>query len=112
MAKRRSAIDTSADNELIGSIDALRDEVCVLRQAVDELREELQYLVRNPDGFPRQETLPPLRIASLAKDPTAADFGERINAASAEKLDELREGAGNGLQKDTLCRPASQSRLF
>ena len=47
MANRRNSVDGNPDEMLIASIDALRDEVRVLRDVVDELREELQYLVRH-----------------------------------------------------------------
>jgi len=102
-------IGESQAEHLIGSILQLRDEVHVLREAIDELREELQYLVRNPDHSAAREQLPRLRVTSLASDPTAEDFGERINVVPKEKLDELRE---NAILPPTQQQASSQGRLF
>ena len=75
---------------LVASIDALRDEVNVLRTAVDELREELQWLVRNPGENRVAEMIERLRVTSLPLDPAADDFGQRVNAVPEETIAELR----------------------
>ena len=76
----------------------LRDEVCVLREAIDDFREAFEHTVRNlPDQLP-----PPLRVWSLPADPTAPDFGERINAVPPEQMEILRAEAKR-------CAPPTES---
>ncbi len=83
------------------SVDELREEVRAQRDAVDELREVVEHLVRNipPDFW--QVLRDRIHITSMARDPTATDFGERINGVPPEvieqersKLEEQSEGAG------------------
>ena len=98
MGKKR-AIDGEAHSELIESIDALRDEVEVLRNAVDELREELQYLVRNPGESRASEPVEPLRVTSLPLDPAADGFGQQVNTVPEETVAELRTAAVTDQEK-------------
>jgi hypothetical protein len=70
----------------------LREEMHVLRESLDELREEFVHALRNqPEQLP-----PPLRVHSLPLDPTAEDFGERINAVPADVMARLRAEAAAG----------------
>ena len=107
MGKKR-AIDGEADSELIECIDSLREQVKVLRNAVDDLREELQYLVRNPGENRVAETIERLRVTSLPLDPTADDFGQRVNAVPEETVAELRTAAQTAQEKKQ--RPATSQR--
>jgi cell division septum initiation protein DivIVA len=74
-----AAYPVAMREEIVASIEALTEEVEVLRDAIDELREELQWAVRNER---------PLRITSMSADPCAKDF--RINAVPKETIDRLR----------------------
>ncbi len=109
MTRRKSpasAATTPDENSvsLTEDVRALRDEVHVLRQAVDEFREVFEHTVQNlPDQLP-----PPLRIWSLPADPTAPDFGERINAVSPEQMEVLRAEAVQSAPRPPPATPATQ----
>lgn len=116
MTRRKSpASATTMPDEtsvsLTEDVRALRDEVHVLREAVDDFREVFEHTIRNlPDQLP-----PPLRIWSLPADPTAPDFGERINAVPQEQMEALRAEAVQSAPKPPPAtpRPAGlQRRLF
>jgi len=109
MGKTRS-ID-GQDAKLIESIDRLRQEVEVLRNAVDDLREELRYLVRNPGESCVTETIKRLHVTSLPLDPSDDDFGLRINAVPAETVAELRTSAET-IQEENRGPATSQRDLF
>lgn len=86
MAKSsRTKPGSESDSAIAAAIDRLTEEVRVLRQTVDELREEVQWGVRNALD-PPQERLPARRITSLPLDPCAEDFAERVNALTPEDL--------------------------
>ena len=103
---------TTPDEHLVSlteEVRLLRDEVCVLRQSIDEFREAYEHTVRNlPNQLP-----PPLRIWSLPADPTASDFGERINAVPPEQMEALRAEAVQPAPPPAAPGPAGvQRRLF
>ena len=110
MGKKRS-IDGETDSLLIESIDRLRQEVEVLRIVVDELREELQYVVRNPGESRVTETIERLRVTSLPLDPAAEDFEQQVNAVPEETVAELRT-AGETAQENKQRPATSQRGLF
>jgi hypothetical protein len=83
---------------LLAAIETLSEEVRVLRDAIDELRDEFTWAVRNREPPPPVSPFVPL--TSLPRDPLAADFGERIN----------RVGAQDVLADDAT--PHSPGRLF
>jgi hypothetical protein len=62
----------------IATNTALRDEVEVLRKAVDVLRTELQYLVRNQGANRVAETFERLHVTSPPLDPAAEDCEQRV----------------------------------
>lgn len=92
-------MDGEADSQLIESIDSLRQQVEVLRDVVDELREELQYLVRNPNEYRVAAPIEQLRVTSLPLDPAADDFDERVNTVPAETVAELRTAVESTQEK-------------
>ena len=111
MSSGKRSIDGDPHGLLIESIDALRDEVQVLRNAVDELREELQYLVRNPGENRVPETLERLHVTSLPLDPATSDFAQQVNAVPEQTVKELREGAETA-QEEKAGREGTQRELF
>ena len=111
MGSGTKSIEGDANSQLIESIDRLRQEVEVLRIVVDELREELQYLVRNPGEYRVAETIERLRITSLPLDPAAEDFERRVNTVPQETIAELR-AAAETTQEKKRGRATSQRGLF
>ena len=85
MGKARKAAAPEQNDDLVDAVRDLTAEVRVLRDAIDELREEVQYAANNLFD-PREPPLPHRRITSMPKDPLADDFGERINAYTPEDL--------------------------
>lgn len=82
------------NDALIDAVVRLTEEVRVLRQTIDELREDFQCAVTN--GRARYEPAePPLQIVSMPLDPTARDFGQRINSVPNEVVQSLREEVVN-----------------
>jgi hypothetical protein len=80
MPHRRPESSSSTD-ELAEILRELRDEVRVLRQVVDELREECQWANRNSEPLP----LPPrFHLTSMPLDPTSDDW--EINRLKPEDL--------------------------
>ena len=68
-------------------IASLRDEVRLLRQVLDELREELSWANNNAiDPLPQVR---PVRITSMSLDPTAPDF--QVNTVDEETIAKLRD---------------------
>jgi hypothetical protein len=108
MAGRRRSLDDHDDSALIESIDSLQQEIRVLRDAVDELRIELQYVVRNPQEVGDIDPIERLRVTSLPLDPAASDFGERVNAVSEQAVAELRVSAETA--KKQMTGPATNQR--
>lgn len=74
--RRSSERPTDSDEDIAGAIRDLAEEVRVLRQAVDELREEVQYGVRNLVGQPVPPRTPAPTPATVQVD--AEQFGKAI----------------------------------
>lgn len=86
MAKQTSSSNGAAElDELTDAVVGLSEEVRVLRQAVDDLREEIQWAARNLVD-PDQGSLANRRIRTMPLDPCAADFAERVNATAPALL--------------------------
>ncbi len=97
--------------ELRDAVESLTDEVKLLRQVLDEVREELSWANNNAQDLPegRGATSTFRHITSMSLDPNASDF--EINSVNDETVSRLREEAtarsnGNGNGK------ASQTTLF
>ena len=72
-----AAVKPNESDELRQEIAGLRDEICTLINAIDEVREELHWLTRN--GLPVLErTEPPTILKQMAANPCATDWGERL----------------------------------
>ena len=98
MAKRtaapapREGITDDRIQNMEERMQRLQETMDVLIGSIDEFREDLVHTLRNlPDQLP-----PPAHIHSLPLDPTAADFGERINVIPQEVMARLREEAARG----------------
>ena len=98
--------DTSIEQVLTSDdIASLRDEVRLLRQVIDELREELSWANNNALELPTQ--LRPVRITSMSLDPTARDF--QVNTVDEETIARLREEHASATPGPT---ESSQRSLF
>lgn len=75
-----SAPEAVAPQEpLAAEVESLRIEVRVLRQAIDEVREELQYLNNNGVRLRDIDQLPPIGILKrMASDVTSSDWSQRL----------------------------------
>ncbi|MBI1314485.1 hypothetical protein GC176_24600, partial [bacterium] len=77
MAKRASvsAPNEETENPVADSVDRLTAEVRVLRDVLDEIREDFSWVTRN--GLPVQPVIH-TRVKRMALDPCADDWGERL----------------------------------
>ena len=84
-----------SNDDLEHAVDSLRDEVRLLRQVLDEMRDELSWANNNVHDLSAENgaTSALRRITSLSVDPTARDF--QVNSVSDEIVSQLREEAGN-----------------
>lgn len=76
---------TESADSIADSLDRLREELAVVRQVLDEIREELEWANRNR-GEPDSTPMMPRRITSMPLDPCAPDWAERLNRFSAADL--------------------------
>lgn len=90
----------AAVQDLATIIERLRDEVEVLRQAVDDLRGELTHELRNlRDALPIPGPDPPYRLTSMPHDPCVEDFHERVNAFDGRVFESPPAGSSEPLPK-------------
>ena len=81
-----SSSQATAESELLSAVQMLVEEVKVLRQVVDELREEVQWGNHN---LRVNDPLPSLRrIRSCSLDPTSSDF--TVNSVDDATVEHLR----------------------
>lgn len=77
--------DDTPIGQLTSAVRQLTDEVRVLRDVLDEIREEYQHAVLN--DRPAFRPVEPVRsITSVPVDPAAPDFAERVNRLTAADL--------------------------
>ena len=81
MTKSRSHAAT--EDSIAAALDRLRAELAVVREILDEIRDELQWTNRNRGESDRCSRMP-LRITSMPLDPAALDW--EINRFSAADL--------------------------
>jgi len=66
-------------SELAVEVESLRNEVRVLRQAIDEVREELQYLNTNGVRLRDVDQIPPSGILKrMATDVNSSEWSQRL----------------------------------
>ena len=93
---------SSLTDELI----ALRQEVQVLRNVLDEMREDVAWGIRN-GVLPSANLIKPLKLTSLPLDPAVEDFHERVNEVTPE---DLLDNIDSTTSADH--RPASQKSFW
>jgi hypothetical protein len=83
---------------LVGIVTDLTDEVNMLRDAVDDSRQEMESVMR----LHRKPPPPPMHITSMPKDPLDPHFHEKVNRLKPTDLPTADAGSA----------PATQSELF
>lgn len=73
---------------LTAAVDALREEVRVLRDVIDEIRDDLTWACNNADTFRCRAPRHVVHITSMPKDPCDPDFGKRVNQYTPENTPE------------------------
>ena len=89
-------------------IATLGEEIRILRQVLDEIREELSWANNNAQDLPNATgaTSAYRRITSMSADPTARDF--QVNSVDAATVSRLREEA----TQEAPPRASTQASLF
>ena len=100
---RTNSKTTTPESELLSAVRMLAEEVAVLRNAVDELREELQWSNHNHRG--ESHWLTGRRIQSCSLDPASPDFA--VNTVDKDTIDKLRAEL-----TPTQPGPRKQGELF
>ncbi len=75
MAKKLAPSTAPAPDPLVDAVECLTAELSLLRQVIDEVREDFSWLTRN--GLPVQP-IEHVHVKQMALDPCAADWGERL----------------------------------
>ena len=78
----------TAESALADAVESLVAEIQVLRMALDELREEVQWNNQNRGGLQSRSRGPHRRVTSCSLDPTNPDFA--VNPVPEETLAKLR----------------------
>ncbi len=100
----RKDAKSALEAEVLGDlVQSLADEVKVLRNAVDELREELQWANHNVFGGNR--LLENRRVHSFSLDPPRLDFA--VNTVEQGTVDELRSELASTKNPSTQQRELS-----
>ena len=97
-----------ADETLSDEVSALREQVALLRQVLDEVLVELTWANDNARDLPAGTGAISAvrRITSMSLDSTARDL--QINSVPESTVDELRQAAS----KEAAGSAATQSTLF
>ncbi len=97
-----------SDENLADEVVALREQVALLRQVLDEVLVELTWANDNARDLPTGTGAISAvrRITSMSLNPTARDC--QINSVPESTVDELREAAS----QEAEPTPGSQSTLF
>jgi len=92
-------------NLIVDLLQRLVDEVRLLRQVIDELREELKWANNNQDmaGLPGR----PYQLTSFSLDPADPQWPAKVNAADKATIGRLRDEAAT-----VPPAPATQPCLF
>ena len=98
MAKARKSAPAAApeSDPLALAVDRLTAELAVLRQVIDEIREDFSWVTRN--GLPVRP-IEHVHVKRMALDPCAEDWGERLEI---ERSTYHPRGSASPLDSDTL----------
>lgn len=77
MAKEKPTAAPVEHDRLDQCFNELRDEVRVLRDAIDELRSELQWIANNPEPA-GESSKGTFIVKQMAADPCAKDWAKRL----------------------------------
>lgn len=83
--------DGSQLKRLIDAVEAVAGQLHVLRQVLDEIREEVQWAIRND-----RLRCPPhvCRVTSMPADPLAPEWAERLNELTPTDLPAVEASPG------------------
>lgn len=79
-------------DRLCAAYEKIAEELGAIRHTLDRLGDDFAWLLDNREEMLERVQIPVTRLTSMALDPLAADFGERINSVAPSP-----------------CTPASQS---
>ena len=82
--KNREALSEDPIEELTLTVAKLTEQVRMLRQAVDEIGDELGWAIRN--RVIAQVHPPPFHLTSFPLDPLMENFGKQVNAVSRQDV--------------------------
>src|SRR5262245_12031421 len=106
MGRPREKSDDDEGAELSAAIERLTDEVHTLRIAMDELREELVWELRQlREGTPERQARCKLR--SMPPDPTGPYVHQRVNAVDASVF-ETTDPLTKLIERFTALPPTDQ----
>ena len=89
-------------SDLSGTVAALTSEIRVLRDAIDELREEIRWM---NDNVPHAKVSRDRRIWSMSLDPTDKEF--TVNSVEPETVERFRREAS-----ESNSETVPQGKLF
>ena len=100
-------------DRLVETVERLEEDMRCIRETLDRLQDDFAWSLNN-DPAREDSWRPasaPIHITSLARDPLAADFGERINKVTAEELAALREQVAAEAEEQAIP-PTRSGSLF
>lgn len=76
MSANKTTPESVVSNQLVDALARLADEIRVMRDVLSEIREDLNWAIRNeqPGGGDYGHSL----LKEMARDPTSDDWGERL----------------------------------
>ena len=86
----RNGLDRNGLDELTSTVPILAQEVRVLREAIDELRELLDWTMRNREA-PASNDHPRVSVANVPGDLVSDDVGEKTNPTPADHISHEEE---------------------
>jgi hypothetical protein len=102
-ATERTTLESMVE-DLGGDVRALGDRVEVLRIAIDDLRQELEWVTRNLSRLAPQTAQP---VRSMSADPLAEDF-----AINRVRQSDIQSAASLAVASATSKASAEPGRLF
>ena len=80
---------------LTSTVDTLAQELRVLREAIDELRELLDWTMRNREAPARDHPFPPFPpVTGISRDPVEMEHGGKIHPATLDQVPDEDEPNG------------------